>query len=48
MCSLVEMQIGPCNLVGVKPGIADAAKQSGAICKVTTNDCVQLGGFFLR
>lgn len=50
MCSLVEMQMGPCNLVGVKPGIAEAAKQSSTMGKVTTNDSAQLKGifFFLR
>lgn len=48
MCSLVEMQIGPCNLVGVRLGIAEAAKQSGTMGKVATDDCVQPRGGLLR
>lgn len=48
MCSLVEMQMGQCNLVGVKPGIAEAAKQSSTMGKVTTNDSAQLKGIFFE
>lgn len=44
MCRLVEMQIGLCNLVGVEPGITEAAKQSCTMGKVTTEDSAQLKG----
>lgn len=43
MCSLVQMQIGLCNLVGVKSGITEAAKQSCTMGKVTTKDCAPPG-----